>query len=86
MRVVLEEPPALSAPDPDELLALEAALVRLSGFDQRAARVVEMRFFAGMSLEEIALILEVSDKTVRRDWTMARAWLQAELRSTDGDR
>jgi RNA polymerase sigma factor (TIGR02999 family) len=63
----------------DELLALNIALERLSDLDARQARVVECRFFAGMSIEEVAEALDVSPMTVKRDWTAARAWLNREL-------
>lgn len=62
-----------------ELLALDQALDRLRELDERQARVVEARFFAGMSIEEVAEALAVSPMTVKRDWTAARAWLNREL-------
>ena len=76
-----EHPVAFNLPEPDELLALDDALLRLAKFDARSARVVELRYFVGMKLDEIAVVLGVSEKTVRRDWTLARTWLQAELRT-----
>jgi RNA polymerase sigma factor (TIGR02999 family) len=63
-----------------ELVALDDALQDLSGLDPRKARVVELRFFGGLSLEEIAAVLAVSTDTVGRDWSAARAWLVRELR------
>lgn len=63
----------------DELVALDEALDRLAAASPRAAQVVERRFFAGLSLEETAESLEVSLKTVQRDWTQARAWLRKEI-------
>lgn len=63
----------------DELLALDRALERLADASPRAARVVEARFFAGLTLEETAVALGVSLKTVQRDWLLARAWLQKEI-------
>jgi RNA polymerase sigma factor (TIGR02999 family) len=63
----------------DELLALDQALRRLEAFDPRLGRVVEFRFFAGMTEEEIAGVFGVSAKTVQRDWVKARAWLYREL-------
>jgi RNA polymerase sigma-70 factor, ECF subfamily len=63
----------------DELLALDAALERLASIDERHRRIVECRFFAGMSIEETAAALDVSPATVKRDWTLARAWLNREL-------
>lgn len=65
----------------DELLALDEALERLAAENARCARVVECRFFGGMSVEETAEALETSPATVKRDWTMARAWLNRELAS-----
>lgn len=62
-----------------EILALDEALGRLEAFDERRARVVEMRYFSGLELREIAGLLEVSQATVKRDWRFARAWLLAEL-------
>jgi RNA polymerase sigma factor (TIGR02999 family) len=58
---------------------IEVALTKLAALDPRAARVVEMRFFAGMTEEEIAGVMGVTDRTVRNDWRMARAWLRVEL-------
>jgi len=62
-----------------DLLTLNGALDDLGRFDRRAARVVECRFFGGLAHSEIALILGVSEITVRRSWTSARAWLRREL-------
>lgn len=73
-----ESPPAVS------VLALNEALDRLETLDSRQARVVEGRFFAGMTVRETAQILDVSPRTVRRDWRTARAWLARELRNHDG--
>jgi RNA polymerase sigma factor (TIGR02999 family) len=62
--------------------ALDRALDKLEAVDARQARVVELRYFSGMTVEEIAEVLSVSPGTVKRDWTVARAWLFAELRPT----
>jgi RNA polymerase sigma-70 factor (ECF subfamily) len=67
--------------DLDELLWLDRALTKLEGLDPREARVVELRFFSGMSAEEVASALDVSERTVRSDWAHARAWLKNELSS-----
>ena len=64
---------------PEELLALDAALSQLEAVDERSARVVTLRFFAGLSSGEIADALGVSDRTVRKDWGFARAWLERSL-------
>ena len=71
------------APD---LVALDLALDALEQIDERKSRVVELRFFCGLSVEETAAALAVSHETVYRDWRLARAWLRRELRqgSTDG--
>ena len=63
----------------DDLVALDEALSALAAFDERKARVVEMKFFAGLSVEETAAVLKVSPRSVERDWTLARAWLMREL-------
>jgi RNA polymerase sigma factor (TIGR02999 family) len=71
---------ALPAELPDEqVLALDEALRRLEARNERYGRIVECRFFAGMSIEETAEVLGVSPTTVKRDWTVARAWLHREL-------
>jgi RNA polymerase sigma factor (TIGR02999 family) len=62
-----------------EMLALDEALASLSKIDQRKSRVVELRYFGGLSVEESAEVLHVSPETVMRDWKMAKAWLYREL-------
>jgi RNA polymerase sigma factor (TIGR02999 family) len=62
-----------------DVVALDDALTSLTGIDQRKARVVELRYFGGLTLEETAEILDVSEETVTRDWRMARTWLFREL-------
>ena len=62
-----------------DMLALDSALDRLSEIDSRQERIVEMRYFAGMSIAEIAEVLGISEATVSRDWNVARAWLRFEL-------
>jgi RNA polymerase sigma factor (TIGR02999 family) len=62
-----------------DVVALDDALNALAKIDERQSRVVELRFFAGLSLEETAEALEIGPATVQRDWTMARAWLHREL-------
>ncbi|HEX6730118.1 MAG TPA: sigma-70 family RNA polymerase sigma factor [Pyrinomonadaceae bacterium] len=71
---------ALVCDDKDaDLVALDEALDSLAKLDSRQARVVELRFFGGLSLEDAAEVLKVSKGTVRRDWSLARAWLHREL-------
>ena len=62
-----------------ELVEIDEALQRLEAFDQRQAKVVEMRFFGGLSVEETAEALGVSEPTVKREWAMARAWLHRQI-------
>ncbi len=64
-----------------DLLALDAALERLAAIDPRQAQVVELRYFGGLSIEETAEVLKTSPATVKRDWTMAKAWLHREVKS-----
>ena len=66
------------APD-DEILGVHAALDRLAALDPRQARVVELRYFAGLTIEQTAEALELSPATIKREWLSARAWLQREL-------
>lgn len=79
-RVELDETFASSGEHPDEIIRLDTALTRLAERSPRQVRIVELRFFAGLSVEETAEALAVSPKTVKRDWTVARAWLHRELR------
>jgi RNA polymerase sigma factor (TIGR02999 family) len=62
-----------------DLVALDAALDKLATLDARQAKVVELRYFGGLSVEEVADVLDISPATVKRDWTLARAWLKREL-------
>jgi RNA polymerase sigma factor (TIGR02999 family) len=79
MQVTLVDDVALSEPGRD-LVALDDALEALAKHDERKSRVIEMRFFGGLSVKETAEALHVSPETVMRDWKMARAWLLRELR------
>jgi RNA polymerase sigma factor (TIGR02999 family) len=65
--------------DPEELLSLDAAIEELAGLDPRAARVVTLRFFGGLTMEQVAAVLEVSKRTAEGDWRHARAWLRHRL-------
>lgn len=81
-RVTLAEPvaPGLGSDlGPEDLLTLDAALERLSLVDRREAQVVELRFFAGLTVAEVANLLEVSKRTVEDDWAHARVWLERAL-------
>lgn len=83
IRVTLDEAAAVTQTRADELLALDEALEKLAAFDQRKAQVVEMRYFGGLTMEEIADVLKIHVNTVMRDWTAARAWLLAALSGED---
>lgn len=65
--------------DPDDVVALDSAVTRLAEIDARAAHVVELRFYAGLSVSETAAALELSERTVKREWAFARAWLYQAL-------
>jgi RNA polymerase sigma factor (TIGR02999 family) len=66
----------------DTLVALDAALTRLAEMSPRLAQVVELRFFGGLTEEDAAKVLGVTDRTVRRDWIKARGWLHREMQET----
>jgi RNA polymerase sigma factor (TIGR02999 family) len=78
-RVDMEEGLAVSAERTEELLLVDAALERLAKSEPRQARVVELRYFGGLSVEEIASLLHISARSVKRDWLLARLWLFKEL-------
>jgi RNA polymerase sigma factor (TIGR02999 family) len=83
-KVSLDEVFLFSEQQADELLAVDDSLNLLAKVDPRQARVVELRFFAGLSVEEAAEALGVSPKTVKRDWSVAKAWLYADLKERYG--
>jgi RNA polymerase sigma factor (TIGR02999 family) len=78
-KVSLSEAELLSEERSVELIALDEALQKLSAIDERKSRVVELRYFGGLSVNEVAEVLKVSQVTVARDWDMAKAWLAREL-------
>ena len=78
-RVSLEEALAVSEERAREVVALDEALEGLAAVDERKSRLVELRFFGGLSIEETAEVLGVSPGTVMRDWTLAKAWLRRAL-------
>lgn len=79
LRLTLEDVFAIASEPAVDLLAIDEALDRLAAIDEQQARVVELRFFSGLSVEETAAALGVSSKTVKRDWSVARAWLRREI-------
>jgi RNA polymerase sigma factor (TIGR02999 family) len=81
----LEEALAFTPEHSEDLLKLDEALDRLSKLDPRQGRIVELRFFGGLSVEETSRFLNVSPITVKRDWAVAKVWLYGELRPDHGD-
>ena len=80
-RVAFEDAVAASVSQSEDLLELNDALTRLSEVDPRKAKVVEMRYFGGMTIPEVAAALQISPATVKRDWEVARTWLYNEMQS-----
>jgi RNA polymerase sigma factor (TIGR02999 family) len=82
VKLPLEEAMIIAADQGDvNLIALDEALDRLASNDPQQGRIVELRYFSGLSIEETAEVLGVSPATVKRDWNMAKAWLRREIRS-----
>jgi RNA polymerase sigma factor (TIGR02999 family) len=79
VRVTLTDVASLTQNDPAEVLALDAAIRRLEEQDPTAADIVRLRYFAGLSVEETAAMLDLSERTVKREWAFARAWLYEAL-------
>jgi RNA polymerase sigma factor (TIGR02999 family) len=82
-RVSLDEAMIVSKERAWDVLALDDALTRLAAIDPRKSQVVELRYFGGLSMEEIAKALEISEVTVRRDWSTAKAWLYRAIGETN---
>jgi RNA polymerase sigma factor (TIGR02999 family) len=82
IQVSFEEETAAAKERGVDLLELDEALNRLAALDPQHARIVELRYFTGLGIDETAHVLGVSPATVKRDWAMARAWLRRELEST----
>ena len=81
--VTFDEALAVSSEPDQDFVALDDALKTLATFDERKSRVIELRFFGGLSVEETATVLNVSPATVMRDWRLAKVWLQREMRRND---
>ena len=79
-RLSLDEACLITAQPSYDVLALDEVLERLASLDPRRARVVELRFFGGLTIEEAAAALELSTDTVTRDWKLAKAWLAREMK------
>jgi RNA polymerase sigma factor (TIGR02999 family) len=84
-RVSLSEAAGISEERGEDFIALDDALKSLAALDARKGRIVELRFFGGLSVEETAEVLKVSPRTVMRDWSLAQAWLHRELRGWKSD-
>lgn len=82
-RLTLDPEVALPQQREVDLVALDDALNQLATLDERQSRVVELRFFGGLSIEETSVVLEISAATVKREWATARAWLQREMKNKD---
>ncbi len=76
----LDEGAVMAEQKSDEILALEEALQTLEKLDERMTRIVELRYFSGLTIEETAAVLSISPATVKREWNTARAWLAKEMR------
>ena len=85
VKVPLEDAPAMAVEDPEYLLDIDQALERLAVLDPRQAKVVELRFFGGLSVGEIAEIIGVGPRTIDRDWRIARGWLRRQIDPTAAD-
>ena len=79
MKVPLVEAEAVTAACAPDWIALDDALNELAALDERKSRILELRFFGGLSVEETAEALKISPRTVMREWSMAQAWLYREL-------
>jgi RNA polymerase sigma factor (sigma-70 family) len=73
------EPGQVDGETDEDVAAIDEALTRLGALDERQAKIVEMRYFGGLTIEETAAAIGISDATVKREWTLARAWLRREL-------
>jgi RNA polymerase sigma-70 factor (ECF subfamily) len=83
--VPLDEAIVFAPQQSGELVKLDQALDRLALIDPRQAKIVELRFFGGLSVEEASEVLGISPKTVKRDWSVAKAWLHGELKPSHAD-
>jgi RNA polymerase sigma-70 factor (ECF subfamily) len=85
LKVTLDEAAAVTETRSEELLALDDALERLAAQDSRKSQIVELRYFGGLTVEETAEFLKLSQRTVEREWSMAKAWLYRALSWEDPD-
>ena len=82
-RITLDENLIVESRRNVDLLALEDALTKLAKLDHRQAQMIELRFFGGLSIAEVAKVMGISKRSVEREWTMVRAWLRRELSTSD---
>ncbi len=80
LRITLDEVAIISVQKDEDLIAMDDALTRFAAVDPRRARMIELRFFGGLSVHETAQALKISVQTVHRDWQLARAWLVQDLK------
>lgn len=78
-KIPLDDSPTIAAEINEELIELDKALSDLEKFDEQQCRIVELRYFAGLTIEETAEVLKISPATVKREWTIARAWLYQKI-------
>lgn len=84
-RITLDYGAVAAGERPIDLEALDEAMARLAGFDAQQAQVVELRFFGGLTIEETAEVIGISPATVKREWTIAKAWLRREIDGEDAE-
>lgn len=80
-KVSMEEPPTVCQESNEQILALDEALKKLEIVEERSSRIVELRYFSGLTIEETAEVLQISPATVKRDWSFAKAWLYREIQN-----
>jgi RNA polymerase sigma factor (TIGR02999 family) len=80
VEVSLDQAAFISNERAADFVALDDALTTLAAFDERKSRIIELRFFGGLSIEETAEVLKISPATVKREWSLAQAWLYRELK------
>jgi len=83
-RIALHDDVKISTQGDEDVLAVDEAIVKLAKRDLRQAKIIELRFFGGLTVSEVAEVLGVSKRTVEAEWTMIRAWLRRELSNEDG--
>lgn len=79
IKLSIDEVPVMSEISDEKILALDSALIKLENVEERYIRIVELRYFSGLSIEETAEVLQVSPGTIKRDWSFAKAWLYREI-------